>query len=386
MHRPISILLVALLLQLIPSAVQSAVTTETIFSSSNNRNLSFRVYTPPGYSSNSTQHYPLVISLHGIGGTSAQRASTYVPTLDARITSGEILPMIWLFPDGQTNSFYGDAFDGHKQVYSHIIHEAIPYVDANYRTIGDRQHRAMEGFSMGGFGAAMYTAKHPELFSAVVEYGGALSTWQNLVQFNNAVADEMYDLDEANFLPHSLWTLTSNNAASIASTVNYKMIVGDADSQYQSNIRFRDHLLSLGIDPQFQVLPGVEHLGGSYVSEGSGLRFLSDHFAAMFQREGDYDRDGDTDSTDYAAWSASFGIAGQAPADGDGDAVVSAADYVVWRKHLSMSGTGGNAVPEPQSFCVIVIALLSTWRKSPTNARIVGHLPHTSPGRPYWLY
>jgi S-formylglutathione hydrolase FrmB len=59
----------------------------------------------------------------------------------------------------------------------------------------------MEGFSMGGFGAAMYTAKHPELFSAVVECGGALSKWQDLVNFNNAVADDMYDLNEANFLP-----------------------------------------------------------------------------------------------------------------------------------------------------------------------------------------
>ena len=149
--------------------------------------------------------------------------------------------MIWLFPDGQTNSFYGDAFDGHKQVYSHIIGEALPYVDANYRTIADRDHRAMEGFSMGGFGAAMYTAKHPELFSAVVEYGGALSTWQNLVQFNNAVAVEMYNTVEANFLPYSLWDLTAANAEALRTDVNYKMIVGDADSQYQSNVRFRDH-------------------------------------------------------------------------------------------------------------------------------------------------
>ncbi len=246
---------------------QATVSTVTVFSPANNRNVSFQVYTPPGYSSNPTQHYPAVYSLHGIGGLSLQRANLYGPTLDARINAGELQPMIWVFVDGQENSFYGDAFDGHKQAYSQIIGEALPYVDANYRTIADRNHRAMEGFSMGGFGAALYTAKRPDLFSAVVEYGGALSTWQNLTQFNAAVASEMYNTVEANWLLFSLWDQTTANAAALRTTVNYKMIVGDKDSQYQSNVRFRDHLLSLNIDPHFQVLPGVEHQGGSYLSE-----------------------------------------------------------------------------------------------------------------------
>ena len=101
---------------------------------------------------------------------------------------------------------------------------------------------------------------------------GHLATWQNLVQFNNAVATEMYNAVQANFLPYSLWDVTTANAAAVREQVNYKMIVGDADSQFQSNVRFRDHLLGLGIDPQFQVLPGVEHVGGAYVNEGSGLR------------------------------------------------------------------------------------------------------------------
>src|SRR5262245_37262801 len=308
-----------------------AVSTVSIFSPSNQRDVSFQVYTPPGYSTDTSRHYPVVISLHGIGGNSLQRANLYGPTLDARISSAELLPMIWLFPDGQTNSFYGDAFDGHKQVYSHIIGEALPYVDANYRTIAGRDFHAMEGFSMGGFGASMLTAKHPELFSAVVEYGGALATWQNLVQFNNAVAVEMYDGVSANFTPYSLWDQTAANATALKNDVNYKMIVGDADSQYQSNIRFRDNLVTLGIDPQFQVLPGVEHVGGSYLSEGSGLRFLSDHFAASFQQAGDYDQDGDTDVSDYTIWRAAFGSTMQLAADGNQNGFVDIGDYVVWR-------------------------------------------------------
>jgi enterochelin esterase-like enzyme len=355
----------------------AAQSTATILSPANGRDLSFQVYTPPGYAENLSRHYPVVISLHGIGGTSQQRASLYAPVLDARINSGEIVPMIWLFPDGQTNSFYGDAFDGHKQVYSHIIHEALPYVDSHFRTIAQREYRAMEGFSMGGYGAGLYAAKHPERFSAIVEYGGALATWQNLVQFGNAVATEMYNAMEANFLPYSLWSVTSANASVIRDEVNYKMIVGDADSQYLGNVRFRDHLISLGIDPQFQVLPGVEHVGGAYLNEGSGLQFLSQHFAASFQRSGDFDRDGDVDASDYDSWRISFGSTTELDSDGNRDGVVDAADYVVWRRSLAASDqldapesdlipAVSAIIPEPSTRLALAIcgALVTVWRKT----------------------
>jgi S-formylglutathione hydrolase FrmB len=344
-------------------AASAAVSTVTDFSPSNGRNVSFQVYTPPGYTTDTTRHYPVVISLHGIGGNSLQRANLYGPTLDARINSAELLPMIWLFPDGQENSFYGDAFDGHKQVYSHIIGEALPYVDANYRTIGGRDFHAMEGFSMGGFGASMLTAKHPELFSAVVEYGGALATWQNLVQFNNPVATEMYNGVQSNFTPYSLWDQTAANATALKNDVNFKMIVGDSDSQYQSNIRFRDNLMSLGIDPQFQVLPGVEHLGGSYLTEGSGLRFLSAHFASNFQQAGDYDRDGDTDANDYSAWRAAFGSTTQLTADGNQNGVIDVGDYVVWRNQsVGVAALSLVAVPEPTTCWLWMILSFASLR------------------------
>ena len=271
----------AVLVLLAGNSADATVSTVNLFSPANGAVVPFQVYTPPGYASSPGRRYPVVFSLHGIGGTSQQRAGTYAPTLDAKINAGAIAPMIWVFPSGQTNSFYGDAFDGHKQVYSNVIDEILPYVDANFRTIPTRDARAMEGFSMGGFGAALYAAKHTELFSAVLEYGGALSRWQDLVNFNNAVAVEMYNNVEANFLPYSLWDVTAANAEALRTSVNYKMIVGDADGQMQSNIRFRDFLISLNIDPQFQILPGVEHLGGSYLNEGSGLAFLDDHFASV---------------------------------------------------------------------------------------------------------
>jgi hypothetical protein len=181
--------------------------------------------------------------------------------------------------------------------------------------------------------------------------------------FNNAVAVEMYNLSETNFLPYSLWTLTTANAEALRTTVNYKMIVGDEDFTETSNERFRDHLISLGIDPQYEVVPGVEHLGGQYVEDGTGLRFLSDHFASVFRREGDYDRDGDTDAADFTAWRKAFGAA-LPNADGNQDGTVDGADYVLWRKlSEAAAGLGGEtlstsipfaAAPEPASLALAI--------------------------------
>ena len=134
---------------------------------------------------------------------------------------------------------------------------------------------------MGGFGASMYAAKHPELFSAIVEYGGALSKWQDILNFDDETALNMYNNTESNFLPYSLWDLTTANATAIRTTINYKMLVGDADGQQNSNQRFRDHLLSLNIDPHYQVLPGIAHVQGDYFAEGSGLEFLDNHFGSV---------------------------------------------------------------------------------------------------------
>src|SRR5688572_30185148 len=177
-----SILLAALgVIAMELSVAEAATETISLFSPSNNRNIDFVVYTPPSYA-NTTHRYPVVFDLHGLNGAPLNRAMfQVVPTLDAAIASGEVLPAIYVFPNGQTNGFYGDAFDGHKQVYTNTLLEVLPYVDANFRTLNHRRFRAIEGFSMGGFGALMYAAKRPDLFSAVVDYSGALQTWQGLV-------------------------------------------------------------------------------------------------------------------------------------------------------------------------------------------------------------
>jgi S-formylglutathione hydrolase FrmB len=250
----------------------------SMFSPSNDRDIQFRVYTPPGYNAKSATRYPVVFSLHGEGGTPSQRAANYAPTLDQEINNGTIMPMIWVFPDGQDNSYYGNAFDGHKQVYSNIIQELVPKIDATYKTIPNRAARAIEGFSMGGFGAGMFAATNSKLFSATLHEGAVVPTWDKLLRKQPDIALEMYNDVEANFLPYSIWDTTAANASKIATTVDYKMVCGSLDGQLANNETFANYLLSLGINPQFQILPGVAHGGSMYIQNGTGLAFLNQHF------------------------------------------------------------------------------------------------------------
>jgi enterochelin esterase-like enzyme len=267
--------LVVVLLARTAQSASSEVRTVTIDSPSNGRQTNFAIYVPPGYEEKQAVRYPVVYCLHGLSGSPTRRTGQMVPALDAAMIAGRIVPMIWVFPDGQANSFYGDAFDRHKQVYSNIITEVVPYVDRHFRTRNSRAFRAIEGFSMGGYGAAMLGAKHPELFSAIVEYAGAFAGW---AAFQPDSRREMYNDQESNFLPYSAWEMSRRNARELRERTDYLMVVGDEDQEFQNNIRFRDYLKTLDVTPEFVVLHGFGHNGRAYADEGTGMRFLSKHF------------------------------------------------------------------------------------------------------------
>ena len=65
---------------------------------------------------------------------------------------------------------------------------------------------------------------------------------------------------------------------------------------------------------------------------------------AQPQLPGDYNQDGQVDSSDYGLWRTTFGSASDHRADGNGNGVVDAADYTVWRDHLTASQTSPPAL------------------------------------------
>jgi S-formylglutathione hydrolase FrmB len=138
------------------------------------------VYLPEGYDAgagkNSARTYPVLYFLHGLGDNERTLFNsggfTVLDDLHRRHKIGEFLIVV---PEaGQT--FYINSADG-KVLYSNFfLQEFIPMIEAKYRVSKGREHRAISGISMGGYGALRFAFTYPEVFSAVSAQSAALIT------------------------------------------------------------------------------------------------------------------------------------------------------------------------------------------------------------------
>jgi S-formylglutathione hydrolase FrmB len=130
-----------------------------------------RVLLPSDYSS-SKRRYPVLYLLHG-GLTDA---STWTALGAEQATAG--LPVIVVMPSEGSYGYYTDWYNngafGQPLWDTYNADQLIPWIDANYRTIPDRSARAAAGFSLGGGGAVILAAKHPDLIGAAGSFSGAV--------------------------------------------------------------------------------------------------------------------------------------------------------------------------------------------------------------------
>ncbi len=128
----------------------------------------FRIFLPPGYNS-SQERYPVLYLLHGNSYAIDYQEWTDNMKIDrlagAMIANQQIRPMIIVMPYGD-HSYYVDVPGGMRWA-DYFIKDVVPYVDASYRTIPDRAHRAIGGNSQGGASALQLAFNHPDMFSVV---------------------------------------------------------------------------------------------------------------------------------------------------------------------------------------------------------------------------
>jgi len=136
--------------------------------------VSYHLYTPEVYDTTKGRRFPVLYWLHGSGGGLAGIAAVSA-IFDRAIREGKIAPMLVVFPNGLASSMWCDSKDGAMPIETIVIKELLPHIDAAYRTMATREGRLIEGFSMGGFGAARLGFKYPQLFGAVsILAGGPL--------------------------------------------------------------------------------------------------------------------------------------------------------------------------------------------------------------------
>ncbi|SDT12088.1 alpha/beta hydrolase [Microlunatus soli] len=134
------------------------------------------VLVPADYET-SGRRYPVLYLLHG-GGTDADfRQWDGRMGIDIRSETSD-LPLIVVMPDGGHAGWYSDPTGsavGPRNWETFHIKQLLPWIDAHFRTVADASGRGVAGYSMGGFGALKYVARHPGEFASVSAHSGPAS-------------------------------------------------------------------------------------------------------------------------------------------------------------------------------------------------------------------
>ena len=145
--------------------------------------------------------------------------------------------------------------DGTRPVEDVIICDLIPNIDSTYRTIATRQGRAIEGMSMGGFGALRLGFKYPQLFGTV----SALAPSIKPMQEEPMVVREPFGNDQAYWDEACPWNIVKQHAGEIRGHTHVRVFVGDQDPLLKPVTEYHELLNTLGIEHQFKVIAGAHH-------------------------------------------------------------------------------------------------------------------------------
>jgi len=220
--------------------------------------VSYLVYLPPRYGEEKDRHYPVVYWLYGLG--SDQRGGAgFVRRLDEAIRHDRAPAMIAVLVNGPPASFFVDSPRGKSPAEEVIVKDLVPHVDATYRTIPRRRARAVEGFSMGGFGAGHLGFKHPGTFGLVSILAGALDQAEEFAEEHPAPFREVFGGDKAYLKANSPWTLLEENADAIRKQVRVRVVTGKEDGIHGGSERLHERLGKLDIEHEYDAVPGVGH-------------------------------------------------------------------------------------------------------------------------------
>ncbi len=238
----------------------------------------FFVYLPKGYE-NSDKEFPVLYHLHGafVRESWIKYETEFLGSRAEQAVADEIIePMIIISPfDPEGDRMWSNSFDAEHLVSTGILDDLIPYVDSTYRTINDKSGRAIQGFSMGGFGAVVNGFRAPELFSSVLIWDGALHDWNTLSNHRESIANKMFGTEQY-FEKHSPYFMTETVKDNDPALF---MVVGNMEATRDFASRFKPHLESSGrefeyydIDSPHSIFSIMDELGDE------GFRFLSESF------------------------------------------------------------------------------------------------------------
>jgi enterochelin esterase-like enzyme len=189
----------------------------------------FIIYLPPCYDERPEQRYPVLYLLHGQTYTDDQWVRLgAVQVADRLFLSGEAQPFIIVFPDDRYWNLQSGPGFGKR-----LVEALIPHIDEQYRTIADRDHRAIGGLSRGAGWAFHLGLQRWDLF-------GVLGL-HSLAVFSD---DRPFIADLLEPIPPEYWP-------------RIFLDMGDNDQELGFNMQFEGLLTKMGIPHEWHLYPGA---------------------------------------------------------------------------------------------------------------------------------
>lgn len=117
---------------------------------------------------------PVLYLLHGEPGAASDLCNPSVGSTLAALFSSGVAPFVVACPDGNDDDFadteWANSVNGRSQVETFVTGPLISTVEGAHPR--PRGMRAIGGFSMGGYGAAMLALRHPNLYGQVASLAG----------------------------------------------------------------------------------------------------------------------------------------------------------------------------------------------------------------------
>jgi S-formylglutathione hydrolase FrmB len=239
----------------------------TLKSAALGRDLNYAVQLPPSYSKDRNRRYPVLYFLHGMNGNEREFEQRGVAAAVSRLrTESKIGDFLIVAPAGE-NSFYINAKNG-LQFEDAIVKDLISHIEKTYRIKPGPQNRAIQGLSMGGFGALLIAFKHPGMFASVTAHSSAL--FADLPQPTGTGRREQFVArlvgrifgdppDDAFFRANNPMDLAESNAALIKKTgLKIYFDVGEQDRYgfAEPNRALDERMTRAGLNHEFHVFPG----------------------------------------------------------------------------------------------------------------------------------
>jgi S-formylglutathione hydrolase FrmB len=138
------------------------------------------IYLPPGYEDEPERRYPSIYMIQGLTGqldmwrNRAPFRKNFPELADDVFATTATPPCILVWVDCWT-SYGGSQFldsPATGRYHTYLCDEVVPWVDAHYRTLPQREHRGIAGKSSGGYGAMITPMLRPDLWGGLATHAG----------------------------------------------------------------------------------------------------------------------------------------------------------------------------------------------------------------------